>query len=579
MIGAWASLLLSTAFFLTVPKLIATSIDMSFPEDGSTPATSGELIVLGVLIVAVFVGRGVFNFGNLYLAESLSQRASYRIRNQIYDKLQHLSFAFHDHEHTGNLMSKSTVDVEMVRNFVQMGLVRSGQIFILVIGASTLMLLTDWKLGLLGIAFVPLIAFRAIIVSTRMRGIWRLAQIEMGHLTTVLQENLEGQRVVKAFGAEKHEEAKFANKNQDVFDWTLKARRTQALNSSVMQIMFWGSTGLILWFGGRAVISDRITIGELAAFLLYISLLVQPIRMVGMLVNNYARAISAGERVFDILDAESPVAEKPEAAPLHDVRGHVQFDNVTFSYRGKPAVKNVTLDVPPGHVTAIMGAPGSGKSTLVSLLARFYDVDDGAVTIDGINVRDADLASVRSTVGIVQQDVFLFSATVRDNIAYGMLDASIDQVMEAAKTAQLHDEIMALPEGYETVVGERGTTLSGGQRQRLSIARTLLLDPPILVLDDSTASVDAGTEANIQEAIGKVIVGRTTFIIAHRLSSIQHAQTVVVMEHGEIAEMGSPEELAASGGLFTHVTELQYATNLNGHAAVQTSPRPRGSRA
>jgi ABC-type multidrug transport system fused ATPase/permease subunit len=579
MIGAWASLLISTAFFLTVPQLISQSIDASFPEDGTAPATSDELIVLGVLIVAVFVGRGVFNFGNLYLAESLSQRASYRIRNQIYDKLQHLSFAFHDHEHTGNLMSKSTVDVEMVRNFVQMGLVRSGQIFILVTGASTLMLLTDWKLGLLGISFVPLIAFRAIIVSTRMRGIWRRAQIEMGHLTTVLQENLEGQRVVKAFGAEQHEEAKFAAKNQDVYDWTLKARRTQALNSSVMQIMFWGSTGLILWFGGRAVISDRITIGEMAAFLLYISLLVQPIRMVGMLVNNYARAISAGERVFDVLDSESPVVEKPEAAPLHDVSGHVHFDNVTFSYRGKPAIKNVTLDVPAGHVIALMGAPGSGKSTLVSLLARFYDIDDGAVTIDDIDVRDANLASVRSTVGIVQQDVFLFSASVRDNIAYGMLDASIDQVMEAAKTAQLHDEIMAFPEGYETLVGERGTTLSGGQRQRLSIARTLLLDPPILVLDDSTASVDAGTEAAIQEAIGKVIVGRTTFIIAHRLSSIQHAQTVVVMEHGEIAEMGSPEELAASGGLFTHVTELQYATNLNGHAAVQTSPRPGGARA
>jgi ABC-type multidrug transport system fused ATPase/permease subunit len=299
--------------------------------------------------------------------------------------------------------------------------------------------------------------------------------------------------------------------------------------------------------------------------------------MVGMLVNNYARAISAGERVFDILDAESPVAEKPEAAPLRDVRGHVHFDNVTFAYRGKPAVKNVTLDIPPGHVIALMGAPGSGKSTLVSLLARFYDVDDGAVTIDDIDVRDANLATVRSTVGIVQQDVFLFSATVRDNIAYGMLDASMDQVIEAAKTAQLHDEIMELPEGYETVVGERGTTLSGGQRQRLSIARTLLLDPPILVLDDSTASVDAGTEANIQEAIGKVIVGRTTFIIAHRLSSIQHAQTVVVMEGGEIAEMGSPAELAESGGLFTHVTELQYATNLNGHAAVQSTPRPRGT--
>lgn len=575
--GAWGSLLLSTAFFLTVPKVIGRSIDEAIGADDGIPATFDELTTLGLMVIAVFVGRGVFNFGNLYLAESLSQRTSYRIRNLIYDKLQHLSFAFHDKEHTGNLMSKSTVDVEMIRNFVQMGLVRSGQIFLLVTGASVLMLLTDWRLGLLSIAFVPIIAFRAIIVSTRMRGVWRQAQVEMGHMTTVLQENLEGQRVVKAFGAEVHEEAKFRAKNTDVFDWTIHARRMQALNSSVMQVIFWGSTGIILWVGGNAVIDGRITPGEMTQFLLYISLLVQPIRMVGMLVNNYARAISAGERLYEILDAPSPVAERPESVPLADVRGHVKFDHVTFTYGGKPAVDDVTLEVRAGEVVALMGAPGSGKSTLVSLLARYYDVASGSVAIDGTDVREATLASVRSTVGVVQQDVFLFSASVRDNIAYGKEDASIDEVMDAAKTAQLHDEIMALPEGYETVVGERGTSLSGGQRQRLSIARTLILDPPVLVLDDSTASVDAGTESRIQEAIGEVVKGRTTFIIAHRLSSIQHAETVVVMEHGKIAEMGTPEELAASGGLFTHVSELQYATNLNGHAAPTVTPRRGGA--
>jgi ABC-type multidrug transport system fused ATPase/permease subunit len=577
MLGAWGALLLSTAFFLSVPKLIGRSIDEALGAGGQTPATTDELIVLGLLIVAVFVGRGVFNFANLYLAESLSQRTSYKIRNMIYNKLQHLSFAFHDHEHTGNLMSKSTVDVEMVRNFVQMGLVRSGQIFLLVTGASVLMLLTDWRLGLLSIAFVPVIAFRAILVSTRMRGIWRHAQVEMGQMTTVLQENLEGQRVVKAFGAELHEEAKFKAKNTDVFDWTLHARRMQALNSSVMQIIFWGSTGIILWVGGNAVIDGRISTGEMAQFLFYISLLVQPIRMVGMLVNNYARAISAGERIYEILDSPSPVAEKPGAAPLTAVRGHVTFDHVSFGYRGKAAVDDVSLDVQPGQVVALMGAPGSGKSTLVSLLARFYDAGGGSISIDGVDVREATLPSVRSAVGIVQQDVFLFSASVRDNIAYGKEDASMDQVIEAAKTAQLHDEIMAFPEGYETMVGERGTTLSGGQRQRLSIARTLILDPPVLVLDDSTASVDAGTESRIQAAIGEVVKGRTTFIIAHRLSSIQHAETVVVLDHGKIAEMGSPAELAASGGLFTHVSELQYATNLNGHAVVSPTARRGGA--
>jgi ATP-binding cassette subfamily B protein len=582
MLGAWGALLGSTAFFLSVPKIIGQSIDAALGKDGSPVATTNELMVLGLVLVGVFVARGFFNFFNLYLAESLSQKTSYTLRNLVYDKLQHLSFAFHDQEHTGNLMSKSTVDVEMVRNFVQMGLVRSGQIFLLVIGASILMVLVDWQLGLMAIAFVPIIAIRAIIVSTRMRGIWRQAQTEMGQMTTVLQENLEGQRVVKAFGAELHEQSKFEAKNTDVFDLTLYARRTQAFNTSVMQIIFWGSTGIILWVGGHAVIDDRITAGEMTQMLLYISLLVQPIRMVGMLVNNYARAISAGERIYDILDAQSPVQEVRATTPLLNVQGHVRFDHASFSYGGKPAIDDVTLDVQPGQVVALMGAPGAGKSTLASLLARFYDVSSGAVSIDGVDVRKASLPAVRNAVGIVQQDIFIFSASVRDNIAYGKPDASINEIMDAAKTAQLHQEIMALSEGYETIVGERGTSLSGGQRQRLCIARTLILNPPILVLDDSTASVDAGTESRIQEAIGEVVKGRTTFIIAHRLSSIQHAHTVVVLEQGRVAEMGTPAELAASGGLFTHVSELQYATNLNGHAAVvspasATIPQPGGT--
>jgi ATP-binding cassette subfamily B protein len=580
MFGAWASLLLSTAFFLTIPKLIGRAIDEAFPaEDGVPPATNDELLVLAGLVVGFMLARGIFNFGNLYLAEAVSQRTSYRLRNMMYDKLQHLSFAFHDHEHTGNLMSKSTVDVEMVRNFVQMGLVRSGQILLLVAGTGTLMVLTDWQLGLMTLVFIPIIAIRGIIVSTRMRQVWRKAQVEMGHMTTVLQENLDGQRVVKAFGAEQHEEAKFAIKNGLVYDWTFMARRQQSGNSATMQAIFWSATGLILWVGGNAVIDGRMTVGDFTAFLLYTSLLVQPVRMVGMLVNNFARATTAGERIYDVLDALSPVAEASNAKPLENVRGEIHFDNASFAYRNVPVVSNVTLDVPAGSVIAIMGAPGSGKSTLMSLLARFYDMTDGSVTIDGIDVRDAGLASVRTAVGVVQQDVFLFSATARENISYGKEGATLEEVIAAAKTAQLHDEIEALPQGYDTIVGERGMTLSGGQRQRLSIARTLLLDPPILVLDDSTASVDAGTESAIQEAMGAVVKGRTTFIIAHRLSSIQHAQTVVVMEHGKIAEMGTPEELMASGGLFTHLTELQYATNLNGHqAAASSRPGIRGVR-
>ena len=573
MLAAWSSLLLSTGFFLTVPRLIGWAID----DVGDPDTEVSRMVTLGGLIIGVVFLRGIFNYVNLYMAESVSQHLSYRVRNLMYDRLQHLSFAFHDTQHTGDLMSRSTVDVEMNRHFIQMGLVRSGQILLLVGGAATLMFLMDWQLALVSMAFVPIIAGRAMIVSRRMRIMWRRAQVEMGLMTTVLQENLAGQRVVKAFGAEAHEEQKFERKNASVYDWTYQARRLQSQNSAFMQAVFWASTGMILWFGGQAVISDRMTMGELVSFIFYTSLLVQPVRMIGMLVNTFARAISAGERMFEVLDAPSPVEERPGAVVLENVRGEVRFENVDFSYTAQPTLRGIDLTVEPGEVVALLGAPGAGKTTMMSLLARFYDVDAGRVTIDGTDVRDVTLASLRAAVGLVQQDVFLFSATVSENIAYGRLDATQEQIVAAAKTAQLHDEIMELPDGYDTAVGERGVTLSGGQRQRLSIARTLLLDPPILVLDDSTSSVDAGTEAEIQRAMEAVVKGRTTFIIAHRLSSIQHARTLVVLDRGQIAEMGTPAELAASGGLFAQMAEVQVAASLDGHPSTAAGLPARGA--
>ena len=577
LIIAWVSLITASVLFLTVPRLVGRAIDAALGTGGQ--GDSGDLVRLGMLVIAVIAARSVFNYGNLYMAEAVSQRVAYRIRNMLYDKLQHLSFAFHDREHTGNLMSKSTVDVEMTRMFVSMGLIRAGQIVLFTAGSATMMLLTDLPLALISLSFAPVIAARAIWASRRMRHMWLQTQIEMGKLTTVLQENLSGQRVVKAFGAEDHEERKFRDQNQQVFSRTYEVQRAQSFNTSLMQIVFWGASGVILWFGGRAVIEGRMTPGELTEFFLYISLLVQPIRMLGFLVNTFARAASAGERVFAVLDADSPVRDLPEAAPIGEVRGHVRFEDVSFGYTNRDAVRNVSFEAKPGQVTALMGAPGSGKTTLMSLLARFYDPDSGRITIDGRDIRECQLASLRSAIGIVQQDVFLFSATVAENIAYGREDATMDDIIAAAKTAQIHDEIMALPDGYETVIGERGVSLSGGQRQRLSIARTLALDPPILVLDDSTSSVDAGTESRIQDAMAEVVKDRTAFIIAHRLSSIQHAQIVIVMKDGQIGEMGTPEELIESGGLFTHVTELQYATSLNGIAAERTGAPARGSAA
>ncbi|MCH7625163.1 MAG: ABC transporter ATP-binding protein [Chloroflexi bacterium] len=548
----------ATTAYLFLPKYFGEAIDnIKEMLDGGVVSYS-SIITIAVIILGLSIIRGTLSFFQTYLGEAVSQFVSYDLRNHFYDHVQRLSFGFHDRNHTGSLMSRAITDVENIRMFVNMGIVRTPYFALLFIIVAIILLRMDWRLGLVGISFMPFVAIQSGFARLRMRRAWLQIQDMMAELNTVLQENLTGMRVVKAFASEEFEQKKYNDKSRDVSSAVIVAERLRVSNSSFTLFSFQIALALILWFGGSRVIGGDMTIGELAAFIFYMQILAMPVRMSGMIVNSYARAASAGQRLFEILDTKSDVEEPEDAIEMPRAKGYVKFENVTFSYdEGKPVLKNINLEVGPGKIVALLGAPGSGKSSLVNLLPRFYDVDSGRVTIDGIDVRDVELESLRRNIGMVQQDVFLFTTTLRENIAYGDEHAPLEKVHDAAKVAQLYDHIESLEEGFETLVGERGSTLSGGQRQRMSIARAVLLDPPILILDDSTSSVDANTEEQIRQAMETVMQGRTTFIIAHRLSTVHRADHIVVLDKGEIVEEGTHQELLALGRKYREIYELQ----------------------
>ena len=558
MAGAYASMIGATTAYLFLPKYFGEAIDnIKEMLDGGVVSYS-SIITIAVIILGLSIIRGTLSFFQTYLGEAVSQFVSYDLRNHFYDHVQRLSFGFHDRNHTGSLMSRAITDVENIRMFVNMGVVRTPYFALLFIIVAIILLRMDWRLGLVGISFMPFVAIQSGFARLRMRRAWLQIQDMMAELNTVLQENLTGMRVVKAFASEEFEQKKYNDKSRDVSSAVIVAERLRVSNSSFTLFSFQIALALILWFGGSRVIGGDMTIGELAAFIFYMQILAMPVRMSGMIVNSYARAASAGQRLFEILDTKSDVEEPEDAIEMPRAKGYVKFENVTFSYdEGKPVLKNINLEVGPGKIVALLGAPGSGKSSLVNLLPRFYDVDSGRVTIDGIDVRDVELESLRRNIGMVQQDVFLFTTTLRENIAYGDEHAPLEKVHDAAKVAQLYDHIESLEEGFETLVGERGSTLSGGQRQRMSIARAVLLDPPILILDDSTSSVDASTEEHIRQAMETVMQGRTTFIIAHRLSTVHRADHIVVLDKGEIVEEGTHQELLALGRKYREIYELQ----------------------
>ena len=547
-------LIITTGASLVVPRVLGRGVDSAL--------NSGEKIALiwaGVWILGASLVRGLSAYGNRFLNQVVSQEVSYDIRNTLYNHIQKLSFAYHDQAQTGQLMSRATADIEAVRMFAGEGILTIFQTALMIVGISYILIVLNWQLALLTLAFMPAIGWRAIATSNRLRPVNLKIQQLVAALGTTVQESLSGMKVVKAFSRQKEESLKFSTDAKILYSEHIKQARVQAFNQALMSMLLGLPTVLILWYGGRQVIAGVMTMGDVTQFILYMGMLAMPIRRLGMIANTISRTISAGERIFEILDTESPVKEKSGAQELGRISGQITFENVSFSYGSSaPALDNISFDAKPGQLVALLGGSGSGKSTLINLVSRFYDVSKGRITVDGVDIRDVTLASLRKNVGIAQQDVFLFSATIRDNIAYGIPDASLEQIIEAAKAAQINNFIQGMPDGYNTWVGERGHTLSGGEKQRVAIARTLLVNPAILILDDSTSAVDAETEHLIRLALEKLIQGRTTFIITHRLPIIKKADIILMLKDGKIIEKGNHEELMANNGLYrqTYISQL-----------------------
>ena len=556
---AYVCMLGATAAYMLLPKMFGIAIDwiVNGLEGGNVSMNTLALICVSIVLLSAI--RGLLAFGQNYFGESLGQFAVYDLRKLFYDHVQGRSFSFFDKQHTGNLMSIAITDVEAIRMFINVGLVRMPYFLILFIAVPFMLMSIDLILGIVSICFVPVIMVISSRIRLRLRKIWLQVQKDMAASSTVLQENISGMKVVKAFGSEKHEETKFEHYNVKVASGSVKAEKFQIINMTIINTSYFTLIGIILLLGGHRVIGGTLSAGELAQFLFYFQILNLPIRSVGMMVNNFARASAAAERVFTILENDQHIKEHPLAMNIPRTKGNVSFYQVGFKYGEgtEDVLKNVSVEVKAGESIALVGPPGSGKTTLVSLLSRFYDSSYGMIKIDGIDINKVTVNSLRKNIGLVQQDVFLFKGSIRDNIAYGKTDASMEEIIAASTTAQFHDFVMSLPEGYDTIVGERGATLSGGQRQRVSIARAILLDPPILILDDSTSSVDAKTEEEIRLALKLVMANRTAFVIAHRLSTVHQADKILVMFNGQIVERGKHTELIQRNGRYKEIYDLQ----------------------
>ncbi len=536
---------------ILVPVLVGIVIN----ELEGDPDT--RLLVLEVgAIVALGLVRGALMYGRRVISGRQALGVEYDLRDELYSHFLRLSFGFYDRSQTGQLMSRATIDLQSVRFFLGYGLIFFAQHVVTIVVVTAVLFVYSWQLALVALAVTPVIALSAYRYSRVSHPVLREVQQTLGDVATVAEESITGVHVVKSFAQEDRRDAQFASAANTVFRKTLAANRQRAIYIPLLTFLPLIAQALVLLAAGRMVISGSLSLGAFFTFNLLLAMLVMPLRMLGMWIGQAQRAIAAGERIFEILDEPEDVADRPDAQQLPRGPGHVVFDSVSFGYdASRPVLEDVSLDVPAGRTLALIGPTGSGKTTLATLVPRFYDTTDGRVLVDGIDVRDLARRSLRREIGVISQDPFLFSASIRDNIALGMPDAPAEAIEAAARAAQAHEFVLELPHGYDTVVGERGITLSGGQRQRIAIARALLIDPRILILDDATASVDATTEAKIRAGLREVMRGRTTIIIAHRLSTVALADEIVVIDHGRITARGTQVDLLETSPVFREIHE------------------------